>query len=575
LRATFPSSELFRCLPQAEELLQGVLSANLIGLQTHSYARHFTSCCTRILGLESTGLQVEADVGPVKLCIVPTGNAPERVSAAMQSTQVQEKSASFLNLYSGKRVILSIERVNQVSAAKHALRAFRFLLSKYSEIANVILVLVILPEEDTDELSESRRFILEEANRINSLFGTIEQSPVQLHFQNLELEEYYALLAVADIFLVANERDSLSNIPLDYIVCQEQKMGPLILSEFTALASSISTATTLVNPWDYVDLADKMKAALGTPIEERTSDYQKLLRYVKNNSEAHWVRKFLLKLDSCKEVMHRYGPKSYILSATVKEAYDKCTDRYLFLDYDGTLAPIVSVPSAAEPGPTAMDSLRRLCSNPRNHVYIISGRDRSILDAWLGDIKGLGISAEHGCFLKYAGSEEWMNLCPIGNEEWQTEVLRIFDYFTVRTPGSFIERKSVAITWHYRQADPEFGVSQAKQCQTLLEQMVCGKCPVEVIVGKKNLEVRPQAINKGGVLRIILSDLVNAAASEALFIFCAGDDRTDEDMFKFLQGFPSETVFTCAIGPASKRTAAKFHVNNPDQLLHLLYNLTE
>lgn len=55
LHIPFPSTEIYRVIPQREELLQGVLASDLIGFHTYDYCRHFNSACTRILGAESNG----------------------------------------------------------------------------------------------------------------------------------------------------------------------------------------------------------------------------------------------------------------------------------------------------------------------------------------------------------------------------------------------------------------------------------------------------------------------------------------------------------------------------------------
>lgn len=78
-------------------------------------------------------------------------------------------------------------------------------------------------------------------------------------------------------------------------------------------------------------------------------------------------------------------------------------------------------------------------------------------------------------------------------------------------------------------ADPEFGAFQAKECQNHLENAVLSKLPVEILVGKKNLEVRPTIINKGEIVKRLLSQ-----HPDVEFILCAGDDKTDEDMFRAL-----------------------------------------
>lgn len=112
-----------------------------------------------------------------------------------------------------------------------------------------------------------------------------------------------------------------------------------------------------------------------------------------------------------------------------------------------------------------------MCADPKNVVYIISGRDSSFLADKLGHIKNLGFSAEHGCFLKLPGSDKWQNLTEGLDMSWRKDVEDIFRYYEVRTTGSQVEKKTAAITFHHRNADPTWGEFQAKECQAILESM--------------------------------------------------------------------------------------------------------
>jgi len=191
-------------------------------------------------------------------------------------------------------------------------------------------------------------------------------------------------------------------------------------------------------------------------------------------------------------------------------------------DYDGTLTPIVKVPSAATPSKSLLHSLESLAADPRNVVYIISGRDGDFLMQHLGHIKNLGFSAEHGSFLKEPGETEWKNLTEHIDMSWKNDVENIFRHLEERTPGSTVEKKLASITFHYRNSDPEWGEFQAKECQALLDSMA-HKLPIDVIVGKKNLEVRPAHTHKGEIVKRLTYE-----HAEADFLICAGDDKTDE-----------------------------------------------
>ena len=91
--------------------------------------------------------------------------------------------------------------------------------------------------------------------------------------------------------------------------------------------------------------------------------------------------------------------------------------------------------------------------------------------------------------------------------------------------GSKVERKRFALTWHYRNADPEFGRWQSRELQTHLEQAIIPKHSVEILTGKANLEVRPRDINKGEVVGRLSP---RTYPGDLDFVFCAGDDKTDE-----------------------------------------------
>lgn len=93
---------------------------------------------------------------------------------------------------------------------------------------------------------------------------------------------------------------------------------------------------------------------------------------------------------------------------------------------DGTLTPIVKVPSAALPSASLLKSLATLCADPKNVVYIISGRDGEFLEEHLGHIPNLGMSAEHGCFIRAPGAKEWISLTDDLNMDWKKDVLQIF-----------------------------------------------------------------------------------------------------------------------------------------------------
>lgn len=265
--------------------------------------------------------------------------------------------------------------------------------------------------------------------------------------------------------------------------------------------------------------------------------------------------------------------------AVLKAAYIAAQSRFFFLDYDGTLTPIVQSPKDAVPSIKCLKLLKCLVEDPKNRVYVISGRDVKSLDDFLGHINQLGLSAEHGCFLRDPSNSNAPNPWTAtittmqSDQVWRVKALDIFQRYTERTPGSHVEQKTLSLTWHYRQADPDYGSFQAAQC--LAELMAVfpknSDQQMDILSGKKNIEVRPTDTSKGQIVKSILEKQQNQSMD---FCICAGDDTTDEDMFVALQPL-GKAVFTCAVGSNSKQTSAKYCINSSEQLLDLLEQLTK
>ncbi|KAL0073657.1 glycosyltransferase family 20-domain-containing protein [Phycomyces blakesleeanus] len=596
LHATFPSSEIFRCLTTRNEILRGILGANLVGFQTYSYARHFISSSTRVLGCESTLTGVDLDGHVASVDTFPIGIDANRVHKFRKEPGVLPKMNAIREMYADKKIIIGRDKLDSTKGVLQKLHAFEKFLRDYPEWRNkVVLIQVTTPTHGDHSKLENK--VSEIISHVNGLYGSLEFTPIHHYHQNIDRDEYYALLSVADVGMITSVRDGMNTTSLEYIICQYEKHGPLVLSEFTGTAGSLSAAL-LVNPFDYAGVAKALNDSLTMSADEKATRHQQLYSQVIKHSASFWANSFVKHLVSSTEERALQSHEAPVLDTeNLVREYKAAKKRLLLFDYDGTLTRIVSVPKDAKPSPEMLSYLQTLCDDPLNEVWIVSGRDQSTLVEWLGEVKGLNLSAEHGCFSKPQGAKTWANNLTNVDMSWQQDVTEIFDYYTERTQGSFVEHKKSSITWHYRLADVVYGAFQAKECQNHLENAVVSKLPVEILVGKKNLEVRPLSINKGEIVKKIL-----AQNPDADFVMCAGDDKTDEDMFKVLSaaqhmavshqqqlnkqensGSPkmvpvfglhvNTPVYSIAVGPAEKKSMANWHVRTSDDVVNALGRL--
>lgn len=215
-------------------------------------------------------------------------------------------------------------------------------------------------------------------------------------------------------------------------------------------------------------------------------------------------------------------------TASVLTAYAPATKRLILFDYDGTLTPIVRNAADAILSTKHFKKLETLASSSQNAVWVISGRDQTFLQTQLGSFTKVGLVAEHGAFIRHPGNEDWQELVIGADMGWKATVQQVFEDFRSRHEGSFIEEKRVATVLHYRKVELQhLAETDAVECKKSLERVLEG-WPVNVIRGKCVLEARPASADKGQIVRRITDELTHEIGYFPEFVFCVGDDVTDE-----------------------------------------------
>lgn len=568
----FPSSELFRVLPNRTELLMGVLGSDLIGFQTFEYVRHFESSVSRLLGAECDPRGIESPESGghfVRVEVFPGGIDFDTFDNITNGGTITDRYEHLKTLFKDKHVMVSRDRVDEIEGVGLKLHALETFIKKYPQWkGKVVLFQIYEPQEyelESEDTKSLQRDINETVGRLNGVFGAVDYVPIEYVNKRLTLEEICALYSVAQVALITPIRDGLNLVSHEYVACQKsENPGVLILSEFTGAARCLSGAR-LVNPFDTNDFAEAMNEALTLAEEDRSAKHDYDFEYIRTNTSTVWAKHFFDELKVSVSQLINAAPVPLIDIDMVACAYSRSTqDRLFFLDYDGTLSPMAKHPKLAVPSAQVMETLEKLTKNPRNKVFVISGRNCTSLESWLGHLD-IGLAGEHGAFFKRAGSKDWEQIAPKEETSWRQSIVSVMEDFADRTPGSFVELKQINVAWHYRNSDPEYGNFQARELTHELQAVAC-KFPVEIIRGKKCIEVKPQGVNKGEIVRKILEENPNVD-----FVFCIGDDKTDEDMFAQFVDASRITHFTCCVMTDTKRnTQAKYWLESYNDVVDIL-----
>lgn len=549
LHIPFPSADIFPILPRREELLEGLLGADLLAFQTHSHLQQFRSTVLRVLGLESRITEIAAGNQTVRLEALPIGIAPEEYTSLLTNDEATAQYyAESVSRYTGQRIILAVDRLDYTKGVPERLRSYARLLRSSPELREkVILIQVAVPtREGIDMYQELRTEVNQLVGEINGKLGTSNWTPLVYINRSIERKELVALYKLADVCWVGALRDGMNLIAKEYVACKGEGDGVLLLSEFAGAAAEMGEAL-LINPFDEERTAEAVARALALEEEERSARMRALHQRVIRNDVFHWGKRFLETLEDAVSARGRDGkarPKQ-LGQAEIREAYRRATRRLLIVDYDGTLVPHADIPQQAVPSPSLVRLLAALASEPRNVVALISGRRAENLVRWFGAIESMWLVAEHGAELKPPHSTVWEPLRSDISSDWKSKVSPILEHFADRTPGSFLEEKKYALVWHYRLTEPEFGEWLANELVSMLEAMLA-ETELRAVRGNKIVEVKPVWANKGEAF-----ERLRTAQPQADFLFAAGDDRTDEDLFERLQS----DAYTLHVGPGPTRAA--------------------
>lgn len=528
LHTPFCTSEIFRVLPHRAELLKGVMGADVIGFHTYNYLRHFRSSLLRVLGWETEPDGMWHDGRSVRMGVYPIGHDHASFDEAMRDPDFPASLARQRADLGDKRMILNVERLDYTKGLPEKLAAMRRFLERYPDKRDdVLFVLIAVPtRQGVDEYDALTEEIQREVGAINGEFGRVGNSPVEFLHRGFPLQELAVLYALAEVCLVTPLRDGMNLVAKEFLDCQRDdcpgRPGVLILSEFAGAAQELSHAIQ-VNPHDIDDVAAAMNRALEMSDDERRRRLAMMQPRLRKQNCGVWARRFLRDLGKVPGRDQRIPimeltPLAAVLAMQVRAG----RQLGLFLDYDGTLREFVESPEQAVPDGELTALLANLAGHAGVSVAVVSGRQCDFLEEHLGGL-GVTLVGEHGyCWLD-RGRGEWALLNPYVNNEWKSAVREYLEEVSLLTPGTHVEEKHSALVWHYRQADPEFGLWRAR---SLVDELtaITANLPVTVHHGQRIVEVSSQMVSKGDAVSFLIHSWGCAIA------LTAGDDRTDDTM---------------------------------------------
>lgn len=560
LHIPFPSYEIYRLLVWREEILQGLLGADLIGFHTYNYVRHFLSSVRRLLGLEHNFYRLRYENRLVQVDAFPMGIDYERFANGSGNQDFFSEVKEIYDSNEDVKNILAIDRLDYTKGIPERIKAFDLFLERYPEyIQKVRLTLIVAPSRvEVEEYDKLKKEVFELVSGVNGRYGTINWMPIWIHYQTFPQEKLIALYKNSDVLLVTPLRDGMNLVAKEYIATRTDLQGMLVISETAGAASELGEAV-IVNPNDIQAIAEGIKYALEMPVGDKIAVNRVIHERLKTYTVDYWADDILQALDNA--VMSSFNTTSQNIEnqyRLLEQSYLKAGRRLLLLDYDGTLVGFKPIPEQAKPDPELKSLLSKLSDDPLNTIVIISGRDRNILDEWLGDLN-LHFVAAHGLWVR-GPDRKWAMTVSLDNY-WKKSVRNILEMYNSRMPGSLIEEKEYSLAFHYRQCEPDMvalRISEIKDALMFLTQATT----LGIQEGNKVIEIKDNRVNKGYVASLFIQN------DHYDFIFGVGDDLTDEDLFLVL---PVD-AFSIKVGV--EETNANYYIKSWQSIRSILQRFT-
>lgn len=573
MHTAFPSSEIFRVLATRTDLLEGILGANMVGFQTEEYSHHFLQTCSRLLNVEASKHGVLLEDGRyVHVNTLPIGIDPKGLDEVRSFPEVEEWIKTISDKYAGQRLLVSRDKLNNIQGVRQKLLAYELFLARNPEYRDkVVLIQIATSTTQEPELSAT---VADIVTRINSNHSTLAHQPVVFLRQDIDQEQYLALLTVAECFMITSLREGMNLSSHEYVYCQDgkytedddKKYGPLILSEFTGSAAVLGNKPLLVNPWSYRQVADSIKIALDMPLSERKNRWRDMYGTVMHHNATQWYTLFT------EHLKHAWEEHSVRASTavprlsfpTLRTSYEQANRRLLIFDYEGTLASWGSPSDIVLQTPKRLiDILNDLIEDRKNIVYVMSSRMPEELERLFRMVPGLGLIAENGAFLNEPGTDDWIELIDLEHVKcWKPGMRSLLQYYVERTEGSKVEERHSAIIFNYAGCEDTSGASkQAAECANHIND-ACRCQNVGAVPLDNGLYISALEINKGSATSMISDNLQDLADDKGVpmpdFLLVIGDARDDEYVFSWAHQLESKGTIrdVCTVTLGSRSTGA-------------------
>lgn len=317
----FPGTDVFAILPWRNQILESLLSCDVVGFHIPRYAENFAKAASSLVGakkgskesvskkfisvgsaLSEPSFTPYLHYGGRKIQIIssPVGTSPDVIANLIKSKKVEKHIQKIKEgTKKGRKLILSASRVDYTKGNEELLLAFERLLENRKDLHGEIVLMIacVSAASGMKIYKETQRGIEEIVGRINGKFSLIDWVPIRLSTRRIPYEELVAWFTQADICWITPLRDGLNLVAKEYVAARKGNTGVLVLSEFTG-ASVLLNGAILTNPYSQNKMDESFNQAISIPLEEQLERMEMMTSAVESYTVKDWAEEQIKSVDN-------------------------------------------------------------------------------------------------------------------------------------------------------------------------------------------------------------------------------------------------------------------------------------
>jgi trehalose 6-phosphate synthase/phosphatase len=554
----WPDWSVYRICPQAKEILEGLLGNDLIGFQIPMFTRNFMDCVKECLDAEIDyhrgTVTYHGHITTLKAFPISIDFDKFNTMASSQRTITVMKDLRQRHRLPAS-VGIGVDRLEYTKALIKRLQAIALFFERYEKLrGKFTFIQIAVPTRMKEPYLSYKKTVEELIAKINEKHAKGNWKPIVYIDAKVEHRDLVAYYRLADVAIISSVYDGMNLVAKEYAAAQVDEQGVLILSELAGAADELEGAI-LVNPYDVETFSTSIKTALGLRAEEKTQRMSALRKQIQENDIYKWTRDILQEIV---DVSNRKKNHSFYLFDHDHRFRSALPNGriFLFLDYDGTIAPIAESPEKAVISHPMHTLVAKLAD--RMPVAIVTGRGLDDIQQRLG-IENAVYAGNHGSEIRARG-KTLISQQTEQNRHMLEELLDRMRSALSPFPGVFIEDKGLTASVHYRKVDLRILADVAGLFRNIVRDYAQS---FRITQGKKVFELRPiTAWHKGDAVTWILDNMGDGRTPVYI-----GDDITDEDAYRALKG----RGLSIAVGGS---TYADYYIRKQEEVEHVLEYLS-